>query len=486
MKNIIIIAAFTSVFLMSCSKSFIRINPISTVSIDVLYKTDKDFQDALVGCYAVYQTEYNNFWQYGDVRGDDTKSGLVSNLTVSDMDKFVLNNDAGILLSSWQNYYNIINRANNILTSIDKADVAVVKNKDQYVGEAKFLRAFAYFNLVRLFGDVPMLTASITIDDSYKAGREKVDKIYDEIIIKDLIDASIKLPIKYAATDIGKATRGAAKSMLGKVYLTRKDFTNAEATLKDVTTLGYSLLKNFNDLFDYTKDEHHSEYIFDIEYEQGLGNEGSIFTTQFSLSFQGAGTLANVMATAYGLPPAGGGDQGCPSDGLFAVFDNADLRKDITVAKGITYNGVYTAISTTGIGSFTKKYLTPMIKANDSRANWKVIRYADVLLMYAEALNENGKTTEALTYLNMVHTRAGLPALTNLTKDDAREKIYLERRFELYLEGHRWFDLVRTGRALSTCQSLGMKSYMTLFPIPQTQIEIINNPTVFPQNPGYQ
>ena len=107
--------------------------------------------------------------------------------------------------------------------------------------------------------------------------------------------------------------------MLGKVYLTRKDFVKAEAKLAEVTTMGYALLKNFNDLFDYTKDEHHSEYIFDIEYEQGI-NEGSIFTTQFSLSFQGAGVLATAMAEMYGLPPAGGGDQGCPAEGLFAAF----------------------------------------------------------------------------------------------------------------------------------------------------------------------
>src|ERR1700712_3863774 len=132
MKNKLIVIAVTSLSMMSCSKDFIRINPISTVSIDVLYKTDKDFSDALVGGYSTFQDEYANFWQYGDVRGDDTKSGLVSNLSVSDMDKFILNNDAGILLSTWQNNYKVISRANTILSKIEKADVAVVKNKDQY------------------------------------------------------------------------------------------------------------------------------------------------------------------------------------------------------------------------------------------------------------------------------------------------------------------------------------------------------------------
>ncbi|HZG24031.1 MAG TPA: RagB/SusD family nutrient uptake outer membrane protein [Chitinophagaceae bacterium] len=485
MKNKIMLLALASILSVSCSKEFIRINPVSTVSTEILYKTDKDYFDALVGSYAVFQTEYNNMWQYGDLRGDDTRAGLVSNLTASDMDKFILNNDAGILLTTWQNYYNVINRVNTILSRIETADPAVIKNKDQYTGEAKFIRALAYFNLVRIFGNVPMPTTTISAAQAYKSGREKADKIYDAVSVKDLVDAEKKLPLKYPASEVGRATQGAAKSLLGKVYLTRRDFPNAEAKLKEVTTMGYALLRNFNDLFDYTKDEHHSEYIFDIEYEQGV-NEGSIFTTQFSLSFQGAGVLANVMAAAYGLPPAGGGDQGSPSESFMAAFDPTDLRKDISVATGLTVNGVYTPISTTGIGSFTKKYLTPIPRANDSRANWKVIRYADVLLMYAEALNENGKTAEAHNFLNQVRTRAGLKPYSNPSKDDTREAIYQERRFELHMEGHRWFDLVRTGRALSVMQPYGMKPHMTVFPIPQSQIEIINNRDVFPQNEGYQ
>ena len=135
--------------------------------------------------------------------------------------------------------------------------------------------------------------------------------------------------------------------------------------------------------------------------------------------------------------------------------------------------------------SFTTKYIAPSITPGDSRANWKVIRYADVLLMLAEALNETGKTTQALTYLNQVRQRAGLAAYTSLSQADAREKIYLERRLELTLEGHRWFDLVRTGRALATLQPLGMKANMTVFPLPLTQIQIINDPAILPQNPGY-
>lgn len=489
MKNIIGILALTSMLMLSCSKEFISIDPVATVTTDLVYKTDKDFQDALTNTYAVYQTVYTDWWQFGDLRGDDTKRGLVSNLGCADMDNFILQSDAGILSNAWRNYYIIINRANNILTRIVTADPVVVPNKDRYIGETKFLRALAYFNLVRIFGDVPLVTTVLSIDESYKVGREKVDKIYSDLIIADLVDAESKLPVVYTGADVGRATRGAAKALLGKVYLTTHDFVKAEAKLQELTVspFTYALLPKFNDLFDYTKNEHHSEYIFDIEYEEGI-NEGSTFTTQFSLSFQGSGALAQVLINAYNLPAStigSGGDQGCPTDGLFNAFDPTDLRKGISVAKGYTYNGVFTPISPTGIGSFTLKYMVSSVKLNDSKANWKVIRYADVLLMYAEALNENGKTAEALVQLNKVRTRAGVPVYTGLTQADARTRIITERRFELHMEGHRWFDLLRTGLAYTTMQPFGMKTYNTVFPIPLAQMEVVNNTDIFPQNEGY-
>ena len=156
------------------------------------------------------------------------------------------------------------------------------------------------------------------------------------------------------------------------------------------------------------------------------------------------------------------------------------------VADGlIDKNGQRIPLTPIDVTTYSKKYMTPLQIANDSKANWKVIRYADVLLMYAEALNEVGQTDLALTNLNAVRARAGVPQYSGLTQSDTREKIYLERRFELHLEGHRWFDLVRTGRALGVMQPQGMKAHMTVFPIPLSQIQVINNPAIFPQNPGY-
>ncbi len=480
MKNIIRILAGSIFIMISCKKSFIEITPESTVSVDILYKTDRDFQDAVNGCYNVLQIQYQNFWVFGDLPADDVSEDIPNHFDHVSFDQFTVNDRQPILASTWRNYYNVINRANAILANIDKADASVVKNKDRYIGEAKFMRALSYFDLIRIFGDVPMVTTNLTIEESYKMGREKTDKIYDEVIIKDLLDADGKLPAKYTGTDVGRATKGAAKSVLGKVYLTRKDFIKAEAKLTEVTLMGYILLPVFASLWNYNVDEHHTEYIFDIEFEEGIG-EGSNFTHTFVPSWT---VLTNLYNIRGGTPA----NDGAPTTGLYAAFDPRDARRSISVLYGITVNGVFTPIPTNSIQaskSFSTKYVTSVASANDSRANWKVIRYADVLLMLAEAMNENGKTNEALTHLNLVHSRAGLPAYTGLTQSDARERIYLERRLEFFLEGQRWFDLVRTGRAYTTLQSLGMKDHMTVSPIPLTQIQILNNTSIFPQTPGY-
>lgn len=484
MKNIFRIFILASMLILSsCSKDFIEKFPVSTVTIDALYKTDKDYKDAVIGCYQTLRDQYANMWQFGDLRGDDAYIGISNQASSTAVDVFSINSSDALLNSTWTNYYVLINRANNVLSRIENADVAVVKNKDLYIGEAKFLRAIAYFDLVRIFGDVQMITSLKTVDEISKTPRTPVATVYSEVIIKDLLDAASKLPLIYAGTDVGRATKGAAKAMLGKVYLTLKDYPKSEAVLQELTVspFTYSLLSNYNDLFDYTKNEHHSEYIFDIEYEEGLGGLGSPFTNGF---------MPNCvpLLNYYGIK-GGFNESISPTQSFIDAWQPGDKRKDVSVRYGGTWTnpttGAVTVFASTTIQSYTMKYVTPVALLNDSRANWKVVRFADVLLMYAEVLNENGKSTDALVYLNKVHTRAGLTALSGLTQDQIRDAIALERRFELSFEGHRWFDLVRTGKALSNLATIGMKDYMTIFPVPLSQIKVINNPTLFKQNPGY-
>jgi hypothetical protein len=471
------IAALMSFTIASCSKSFIDLQPVSSVSTEALYKTDKDFSDALTGAYSLLRDQYQSIWEF-DLPSDDARHQFASDDIELRMDNYTFQNNENLIRTTWANYYGVIYRVNTILDKIADADPALVTNKDRYTAEARFLRALCYFDLVRLFGGLPSVTTAITDEEALKTPRANVEAIYNDIIVKDFQYAAGVLPPSYSGADVGRPTKGAATAMLGRVYLTMKDFPNAETTLMDVTTMGYELLQNYNDLFDYEKDEHHSEYIFDIEYETGI-QQGSSFTNQFFPRFQPAQDFYKV----YG----GTGDTYTPSDALFNIFEAGDKRKDVSVSNGfVDENGDFISLAgSVGAKTMTKKYLTPITQGNDSKVNWKVIRYGDVLLMLAEALNENNKTEDALTYLNMIRTRAGVPTYTTLTQPQARDTIALERRRELSFEGVRWFDLIRTGKAYETLAPLGMKDYMVLFPIPLTQIQIVNDAAILPQNPGW-
>jgi starch-binding outer membrane protein, SusD/RagB family len=475
MKKIFNIVILASLILVSCNKDFLDIIPESSVTTDILYKTDKDFQDAVTGCYTALRSAYSDMYIYGDVRSDDSWHALGNNVTMNAINNFSERSSESVYASTWRNYYLVIFRANTLLSKLEKLDASVViTNKNRHIAEAKFLRALAYFDLVNIFGDLPKVTGDITIEEAYKSGRVSASTIYSEVIIPDLLVAEGGLSAKYTGSDIGRATIGAAKSLLGKAYLYTKDFAKAEAKLQEVVTSNsYSLLTKYSDLFDYTKNEHHSEYIFDIEYISGGLGLGSHFTNSFLPKSTGA------FADTYFNIKGGLGELNTPTMDLFNVFNPTDPRRNISCDTSSKFFGFFQ------IPTFTRKYITPVASLNDSPANWKVIRYADVLLMYAEALIENNKTTQALPYINMVRTRVGLTGYTGLTQSDAREKVYLERRFELAMEGHRWFDLVRTGRALTVMASTGMKAYNVVFPLPLREVQVINNPSVFPQNGGY-
>ena len=481
MKKYIYIILLTTLIVSSCEKKFIEILPVSTVTIDVLFKTDKDFADALIGCYTVYGGIYNGNYEYlSELCGDDMEHQWATESIAVRLDYYTFSNDETLIRDFWRNHYTIISRCNLILSKIATADPAVIIKKDRYAAEAKFLRALAYFNLIRVFGDVPIVLAPITFEESYLLPREKVDKVYTDVIFKDLLDAESKLTLKYTGVDVGRPTIGAAKSLLGRAYLTHKDYALAATKLKEVTTLGYSLLPTYNDLWDYSKNEHHSEYIYDIEYESGGGNGSNLTNTHMPQE-------ASLQAF-YGIMGGGGSDL-CPSDSLmFNLFVAGDKRKAKSVANGFTNaSGVFVPLPVTGLRrSFTLKYTAPVAVGGDGNTNFKVIRYADVLLMLAESLNESNNTTEALTYLNMVRTRAGVPLYSGLSQSGAREKILLERRLELCFEGHRWFDLLRTGRAFQVMGKMGMQQYMTLFPIPLSEMQVVNNPKILWQNPGWQ
>jgi len=453
--------------------------PTSSVTIDIIYKTDKDFQDALTATYSPIRDQYREFYTFGDIRADDSWVEIAKNNSQSYSDRFTLNSGDGLMNNTWLRYYQAIFRANTLLTKIEEADIATVPNKNRYIAETRFLRALCYFDLVRIFGDVPAITKPVTILESYQIPREPVANIYNNIIIPDFQAAESGLLASYTGSDVGRPTIGAAKALLGRVYLTIKDFPKAESKLMEVTSMSYQLVSNFNALYNYTS-KRHSEYIFNIEYESGV-NGGSPYTNAF---------MPNYTAMTNFLGISGYGDEwNSPTRALYDLFEADDLRKEISVGVYGGYydnDSVFRAIPSNTSQTYTKKYITQNPARNDSRADWKVIRYADVLLMLAEAMNENGKTADAIPYLNRIRERAGVSVYpTTMSQAETRDAIEKERRLELCFEGVRWFDLVRTGKAYDVMKDAGMAAFMTVFPLPLTQVQLINNPSILPQNPGY-
>ena len=478
MKKYIYIFVCVSLFLSSCSSDFIDLLPKSSVTQDRYYKTDRDFADALTGVYAPIRNRYNEFWIYGDQRSDDSWVQPAKSNTATYSDQFTMNSNEDELSNAWNQYFQSIFRANNLLTKIESLDVSDIPNKNQYVAETRFLRALCYFDLVRIFGSVPAVTSALSITDAYKMSRTSVEEIYNNIIIPDL-KAAESLPTSYSGANIGRPTQGATKAFLGRVYLTRGDFTNAESKLLEVTTMGYALEDDYEIIFDPTT-KRNKEYIFDIEYESGV-SAGSVLTNRCMPNHAG-------MQTFYGVPGTGN-EWNNPTQALINLFEQNDKRRDRSIGTpGGFYDasGEFVSLPSTTNQNYTKKYLYRIAAANDSPVNWHHIRYADVLLMLAEAMNENGKTAQAIPYLNMIRNRAGVSEYPiTMSQSDTRAAIEKERRLELCFEGHRWFDLVRWGKAYDALKDKGMSPYMTLFPIPLSQVQLVNDPAIMPQNPGY-
>ncbi len=458
----------------SCSEDFIELTPVSEPSVNILYQTDQDFEGALIGVYDGFQPIYDNYWQFSELRSDNADHRWTGFENIQRMDQFRLELNEGILNDIWEDYYQVISRANTVLDNLPDDANDVITRPDFFEAESKFLRGLAYFDMVRIWGEIPLVVELVSADEALETPQSTVEAIYGQII-EDLTFAAENLPSPQEA-EIGRASRGAALALLGKVQLTRGDFASAEPVLAEVMTLGYELLNDFEAVFDYDN-EHHAEYIFDIEYQENLGGEGSNFTSQFIPNSSEVQDLYGIVGTP--------GETFSPTDEFIALFDDADTRSFLTWTP-VEFDPGDGSIITVN-HTFTKKYVTSQIADNDSRANWKVIRFADVVLMYAEALNENNKTDQALAELNKIRQRAGVSQYSALSQTEARDAIALERRLELAFEGHRWFDLVRTNRAVQEMQPKGydIQDFHVLYPKPQQQIDIVNDENILNQNNGY-
>lgn len=466
--------------LSGCGK-FLELAPKSQGQIATSYETASDINYALMGGYdAIQQRPYVTAqWITGEVISDNTEAA--SNATSNDIqfNAFTFASNNSHVSSMWQGAYTGIGRVNLILDRIAPIQMdATLKN--QYKGEALFLRAYNYFNLVRAFGKVPLITRGVdnleVVDATFGYGLEEIPKLYTQII-SDLTEAGKLLPVSYAGANAGRATQWAAKALLGKAYLQNRQFKEAEPILKEVIDKsGRSLLPNFADNFTSTR-KNSQESLFEIQYLSGGIGEGSPFPDAWLP--QGSGTFL------VGAGSNGGQGTNLPTKDLQTAFaDPLDKRRDATIGTSYLNTSNNRVINIL----FGRKYTSQVAAALDGNDNFIVLRYADVLLMYAEAVNENnqGPTADAYKAINDVRTRAGVAALKDLTYARFKDALLLERRLELAFENQRWYDLIRFGRAeqvmsahLSTpTKPYTLKSCYLYLPIPQGETEL--NPLIPP------
>lgn len=468
----------TLIFLIFSCSDFLNLLPKDKLSDGSFYKTPEQMLFALNAAYATISSSdvTKNWYILAEIPSDNTYGNLSGTVTDRDeFDKFYLRSLNPFLNGFWNGSYSGINRANTVIEKIPDSDVEA-SLKTRYTLEAKFLRAYLHFNLVRIFGDVPLMDKTVTIAESYNVTRTDKNKIYEQIIA-DLTEASA-LPVSYtAAEDIGRATSGAARALLGKIYLTMGDYAKAAVQLKAVIdSKEYHLIENtlpgtcdgFEKYFD--PDNHNNkEAIFEAQFKKGGFGKGSGWVNAFSP----AGSGDNVVAVGSS------GDDNIPEEGMWESWDTGDLRRDFSMAMGYTNKKTGDWVSARHV----RKYRDIPYANGDCNNNWPILRYADVLLMYAECLIQSGDLTAAGEYVNQTRRRGfgyqstavGAPCdIAVVDREQLLLAVEKERRNELAFEGHRWFDLIRTGRALTVMRATGKKLNETNFicPIPQGQIDI--------------
>jgi len=452
--------------LTSCSNE-LNLTPITQKSASNFYSSELEIESAIFGAYG--QLQNNGLYGLdligvGEIPGEDTFEEIAANDggRFGQLDDFSTNSVNDLVSDIWRESYEGIQRINIVLNRIPDVEYENSSIKDNRIGEMKFLRGLLYFNLVRLYGDVPLVTQETANPSEYFGqGRNAISEVYEQIEL-DLGDAILNLPTSKSS---GRPAKGAAQALLADVQMNQGKYSEAVTTLTPlINSNTYSLVTSTSQIFGVAN-EGNSEILFEIQYTSGVnGNdEGESAASQFRPS----GTTAN--AKGHNLPSAE----------FVSLFESGDTRKGDYVGLNAAANPFY----------FSLKYEVSPTGPNDGGSDHIVIRYADVLLKYAEALNASG-SSNAEQYLNLVRSRAGLANTTATTQPELSAAIEMERRFEFIGEGHRWFDLKRTGEAIQRMnawftlngKNVTINADNLVLPIPQNQRD--SDPAIS-QNQGY-
>ena len=497
-----LICAFASI---SCNE-WLDLKHESHIADKDFNKNKEELFASLTGCYNGLQGSLYREWAMSELRSDNTRIYASQSSSpifdvIRQLDISTIQPINYLVDEYWVGCYQSIDRCNKVIRDFHVVDDAVVRA--EYKAEALFLRAYQYFNLVRLYGGVCLVTAPITADEAQSTPRSLPEDIYNQIEmdLEEIVEGGM-LPDTRVESELGRATMPAAKALLAKVYMTRYDvgsqeYEAARPLLKEVIeTVGNPQsggdLVPYNQIFDINN-EMNKEIIFAVRYKAGNMGVGSPFANEFAPGNSGS-YVVNGSGKSYNYP----------STSIINAFAEGDLRKDISLAERYFNEGSNSWVEDdkTSQCRYVKKYLSPIQTPNDGESDWPIIRVADVLLLYAEILNEmEGPTATAINSVNIVRERAGIANLAEMQIANSytfRKAIRAERRVELAFENQRWFDLLRWDIAVETITGYyqteeiysrlqneykpTIVDWQTILPIPFNVINI--NPEMA-QNAGY-
>ena len=478
----------------ACNEDFLTITPEHYLTDGTYYSTADEFNEAVIAVYSDLQKYALSAHYFEEGRSDNTmydNQHDAGSKYYFFLDQFLLTSEYAVISNAWTTIYGAIKDCNIPLYYLSSAEI----DEDlatQYEGELRFFRAFFHFVAVRYWGEIPLLLEPIlTTEEAFAITQSPVDDVY-AAILEDAEYAASVLADSYTGDDIGRVTSGAANMLLAEIYMTRHNYSSAQTKLEAIVSSGqYQLLANYADVFD-PNNKNNEESIFEVQFADGSDGEASNFMYQFAP----IGATEEVI-----VGPESGGGKNIPTLDMVEAYETGDLRKDVSVA--------YYDRSSDPL-YYVKKYDHDS-DPDYSRTpdNWPIYRYADALLMLAEALNEQGYSTgTAFTLLNQVRNRADLVSLTSADipdQDSFRDAVAQERRVELAFENHRWFDLLRTGTAIEVMTAFGIKEMANptmdspfyaeydsdcfnvtedklLFPLPSEELD--KNPNLV-QNTGY-
>ncbi|WP_372774304.1 RagB/SusD family nutrient uptake outer membrane protein [Mangrovibacterium sp.] len=505
-KHYKIIAGLSLLACVSCSESFLEVSPKGALTSETYLKTDDEAKTALIGVYNTMQHNFSNgSWAsvffIKNLPADDCLAGSSEGdqTGYQNIDDFAIQTDNAKLELIYTNFYRTINRANTVIDRVEGDSDAKV----EIIAEAKAIRAYCYLELVTLFGGVPLMTVNPVGEAEYHKPRATAAEIYDQIE-QDLTEAILDLPLKsaYSENEKFRFSKGTAQAFLGKAYLYQERYSEAITQLSAVISSGeYDLVPDFADVWSKST-EFGVESLFEISYTSNSVYDWGTFPwgggNESNIEVQLQGPRSDLFdLTNCTLPIINGWGFNMPSAKIGQAFEDEedDVRGAATVLSAADFIASGGAIKDPNAhdyeGYMRMKYVTRSTETGDKgiaelnySTNWRLLRYADVLLMAAEAYHFDNQDGKAVIELNKVRTRAEMPAVS--TSDDVFAVIVKERQLELAFEGSRYWDLVRWGLAAQELGSLGFQTGKhELFPIPQNEIIANNGIDAEDQNPGY-